>query len=159
MNIWEAKLRKTCQQKGHPHSPSLLFEISLGNDNLHTKQAFNHETTLVHPGMGDRLGWKSFGESPGLHLSSWGVSHLQPLSLELPYLWTTEASDQQKRGVGIACWGGGYWEKKGRDTAPRQFVLALYTLIYSHGRQLSRRFSFPKRHVYPNVHHSTVYNS
>ena len=38
---------------------------------------------------------------------------------------------------GIACWGREYWEKKGGDIAPRQFVLGLYTLIYSHGRQLS----------------------
>ena len=123
------------------------------------RQALNHETTLVHPGMEDRLGWKSFEKLPGLHLSPWR-GFPPPASVfrvALPLDHSTFRPAEKRSG--IACWGREYWEKKGGDIAPRQFVLGLYTLIYSHGKQLSRRFSFPKRHVYPNVHHSTVYNS
>ena len=128
---------------------SAFFTVQLSHQYMTTgkttpRQALNHETTLVHPGMGDGLGWKSFEKSPVLPLSPrWG-SHLRPLSLELPYLWTAP-SDEQRREVSIACWGGGYWEKKGGDTTPRQFVLALYSLIYNQGRQLSRRFPVPNQ--------------
>ena len=128
---------------------SAFFTVQLSHPYMTTgkttpRQALNHETTLVHPGMGDGLGWKSLEKSPVLPLSPRGGSHLRPLSLELPYLWTAP-SDEQRREVGIACWGGGYWEKKGGDTTPTQFVLALYSLIYNQGRQLSRRFSVPNQ--------------
>ena len=90
------------------------------------RQALNQETTQVHPGTGDRLGWKSFEKSPGLHLSPWGVSHLQPLSLELPYLWTTAPSDQQTRGVGLLA-GAEDIGKKREETQPPRSLFWLFT--------------------------------
>ena len=152
-------VRETCQQWGHPHSLAVLFQISLGNDNLHTKAGLEPGNNTSAPRDGGQIGleelWKVTWSSPvpaGVFPPPASV-----LRVALPLDHSTFRA-AEKRG-GIACWGRGYWEKKGGDTAPTQFVLALYTLIYSHGRQLSWRFLFPKRHMYPSVYRSTVYNS
>ena len=42
--------------------------------------------------MVEPLGWKSSEKSPGLHVSWWWGSHLQPPSLGLPHLWVKAPS-------------------------------------------------------------------
>ena len=86
---------------------------------------------LLHPQDVEPLGWKSCEKPPGLHVSRWWGSHLQPPSLGSPHLWLKHPPQSGASGTGMC---PGERGKGGRRNGTQALgVLARATLMDNPG--------------------------